>query len=1339
MKFLLKYLFFLFLLFNTLDILAQVKISKNSNTSIKSTITTSFTNDDLLFKKGEIISNVLKVKNNTSTPVKFYVDLSVPDDWKTFNKNTKLYSLASNDSIFIPLRIIPMELSKGSTKFMISALISSYEGEQLGYSFFLAHTFKDIKWTMDVIPDVHLYFKNNSNLINFSIYLENTGNDKQDIQLSLLNKSKYYLITDTAGKALTKLSSTLSLEAGSDTTMNYIVKNFAQDRNLKMIDFETYNPFLSEEVRKYTMYVNSCVPGKTENSRFRVYRKLDFYKLPNYEKVNPYSSNVIPIIMDMNVYNLVSGNPVTNLMLRGTTQLNDNASLSYSTQTTFSPDYVKFSDFNNTPFYLGYFHKNYNIEIGDIGFLGAKGIRSMLNLKHHQKIELHYSASPVFSTSPDRANAGLRYNWQIKKIGTVNFLYDYITYNQQNNFKSNSNNAQINFSFHLLKKHSFTLSAGESRNYFLSNNASTINYGYLWGVGYGSHFFKKHLYTNANVQYTSNNYQNYSFTYLHNNEKIKAYLNNRVMLSKNTAIDLSNNYFKYATNTIINGSNNYYNSNFLNQLSISNKNNSGFNFSYFGFYNILQADTFKSNSRGIGFNTSKYDIENNKRNSINLRTGYIKALDYVDTKNYFFIQFSALSQYRTLNFQLMYNYGNPYVTRYFVSGYQNQHYQQYLKLSSRYQYIFKNPRFVALPFFSYAYSNLTGSKVNLNPELDYFTRTGWRFKIIGNYYFAVSKKHNYFYNYNYVSEENPTNNVYSNFNLSVGIHKNFGIPLPSRNPLYNTTKFIVFIDVNGNNKMDKEESPLENVVIAVDGKQVITNSKGEAILENMKVGTYVFKVLSLEDLNGWFPKKEDSLMMVKKYNIMYIPFSRGVKIFGNVSVERDPNSPAAKSPLDLSRIKISASDGKVYNTLTDEKGFYELFLPFGSYVLTMDENILGEKFKLLQNNYQLQINDSLNNLFIPFHIIEKKRKLIIKHTTELNYNPNDTITTKPYNNINITTNTNTTNNNTNTNANTNVNNTNNTTTVNDTKQNQKELLDYLENLKKIKAIATTISDKCKQIAQAKEVEAANIAKKAEAITNQKTKQKELAKVKTLRSDIILLNKKSESAKTIATDIQKELDKQNIKVNNNYIKENTNKLIYLLLNENNTNNKFNLEDIKSVLDENKDVILPDDTTVKKKAIKNNIKNTNNNKINEQQNNNIINKVKVNSSDSINNLIFNNYIDKEKLDNSNIEKTKAFIKNSVKPSETKGLFFTVQIGAYKKLDIAKFDKVNNVLLEVIENKIRVCSGKFDNFLEVDALKNSLNSLGFTDAYVVAYYNGKKITMKEAKSIYYNRFSK
>ena len=55
----------------------------------------------------------------------------------------------------------------------------------------------------------------------------------------------------------------------------------------------------------------------------------------------------------------------------------------------------------------------------------------------------------------------------------------------------------------------------------------------------------------------------------------------------------------------------------------------------------------------------------------------------------------------------------------------------------------------------------------------------------------------------------------------------------------------------------------------------------------------------------------------------------------------------------------------------------------------MDEKVLGNRYQLLQNNFELNIDDKFDNIFIPFYVIEKRRKVkVIKLTnnfTRLTY------------------------------------------------------------------------------------------------------------------------------------------------------------------------------------------------------------------------------------------------------------------------------------------------------------------------------------------------------------------
>lgn len=83
---------------------------------------------------------------------------------------------------------------------------------------------------------------------------------------------------------------------------------------------------------------------------------------------------------------------------------------------------------------------------------------------------------------------------------------------------------------------------------------------------------------------------------------------------------------------------------------------------------------------------------------------------------------------------------------------------------------------------------------------------------------------------------------------------------------------------------------------------------------------------------------------------------------------------------------------------------------------------------------------------------------------------------------------------------------------------------------------------------------------------------------------------------------------------------------------------------------------------------------------------------------------------------------------------GLVFRVQIGAFKsRLPDNSFRGLSPVNGETAPNGyIRYTAGNFNKLENANAVKNDLKNLGYSDAFVVVFYNGKRISLNEALDI-------
>lgn len=81
--------------------------------------------------------------------------------------------------------------------------------------------------------------------------------------------------------------------------------------------------------------------------------------------------------------------------------------------------------------------------------------------------------------------------------------------------------------------------------------------------------------------------------------------------------------------------------------------------------------------------------------------------------------------------------------------------------------------------------------------------------------------------------------------------------------------------------------------------------------------------------------------------------------------------------------------------------------------------------------------------------------------------------------------------------------------------------------------------------------------------------------------------------------------------------------------------------------------------------------------------------------------------------------------------KGLFFTVQVGVYSKPVASKnMYNISNLNSELTESKkIRYTAGRFNSMMAAVEKRSEAKNLGIKDAFITAYYNGRRITLSEA----------
>ena len=941
-----------------------------------------FTKPSVEPKQGEILSNVLRIVNHNEIEKIILPEYNFPASWKLVNKTDIWYEISANDTIYIPVRIIPQKILNGQSNFQINVFIYNSKGIQILTDHFSCTTDKNVEWEVSNSKD-KIYFKNGQTSEDLAFNISNKSLFDQDIFMTV-NAAKGNLALERDDEEL-ESGETQSFELGSysDTTFTYTATIDNLIKNFRKVSLLGHNPNQTGQHRHYSVFLNSQETKSVGQTDYRNGSKIDLIKLPNILRATEYSSKDLPLDVQMNYQNILGDYPFLSMNLNGYKNFNNDANLNYFTQLNYNQVFWDKEQLNNLPWYLGYFSDKWTAQAGNVngGVVGmpsaGKGIKGSYRINPDHEVGAFMTSTGGFMKFGQTDAFGITYQYDLPKDGFVLGKFGRYT----NGYNGTSGNIlSLQSSLRIKEKHGLGIfGALSSRKYIYTGSLIGQN-GFLSGLNYNSRFFGNKLYVYGGARYNSKFFGSSNSEIFTGNAKLQY------TFSENWSAYYSANFADIESFTPSTGFLNPFSSyTFLQNRVVFTATNRWGTFNPGLYYNLNNFYQYNVHARGLSLRFSKLNYLKNTLLSFYTEAGYTNSLTDPNIKEYFNFRMNTFYRIRTLTLSANYRYGaNNKSAQDFQSA--TNRAPQIGRFGASHQYLFTDQHWVLETNMSYTYNNRFRSQyLGVHPELYFFSDNGWRYSINPGYNLSVTKYNDELlniYSNNPIETDDLGPTVTKGFRLNASVRKSFGVPIPFMKHKNSNVSFNVFYDLNGNDKQDKNETSIENVVVKMGDLEVLTNSKGFALIENAKNDNYQFVTCPLVDLNGWFGKTPDSLQIFTN-SIVQVPFVRGVKVIGNVVLNRQEIAVTDDRPFDLSNIRIAANDGEnVESTLTNFDGSFELYLPNGKYVLTIDENILGSKYALLQNNMELELNSDMENIYTSFFIVEKERRVKIKQFGE---------------------------------------------------------------------------------------------------------------------------------------------------------------------------------------------------------------------------------------------------------------------------------------------------------------------------------------------------------------------
>jgi hypothetical protein len=874
---------------------------------------------DTLFQAGNSFSfNRVSITNISSVKQAIGLDLAVPEGWQTLFDNHKIFQLAPNATLELPIRVAAAYGAISDKLYTVTLTINNMAiGAKTDYHY-IAKVMANSNWRAALInPDIKLDRINKETYFQFRI--SNTGNIPQGFNIN------YNTSLDLT---VAKRNNQITLRPGRDTILRVgiiVQKKYLEEFKPQTIEIDVSGKDKTQQTLIQHVFSNNTIFFENASSWFTAPISV--------ELVSQNFSNKQQQISYINSFGVLS--------------LANQRSLSFNFRSdNFDAQNNRAS---NRYYNINYTTKNWKISIGNqtefsAFLIDGFGARLSYKADNGYKIE----AVAVKSRLGDADQFNVRQEYTINKSSGI------------------INNTALNFD--LQQKDNSILNITEYDKAFGKTGQLAILGGYGWNSIYQPVLMSNTTGGTAGLRY---NYNSPTFTLRTDNN-----ISDKNFPGLERGVSRSSNELRFITGKFFFGGIAEYNarsvtlpdSNKLLSLFGGRTTEYGLRTGFIKGRGSLTltasvVNQLQDSLTNIPFRSDKLTMTGGMVlfKNFNFSLTGSASRSFAEGGNYNISPINSITAFGTLqsskngiNFRL--DDGPAYYSDLF----------NYAKTGV------KTDRFQVSP---YVEQDFFKSVLDARVEVDYIDDMSNQIKSYGarldlNLSLIKSGLYIRFYGNRNFGRENNLNS------LNISIRKTLDMPLVGLQK-YSTLKVILFKDNNGNNVYDLGDEPINEASIKIGEQYFTTNKLGEAYYKNIKTGIYSLDLGQVTNLKGWIAKKGYKQQInFDKSQVWYIGYERSRFLSGSLNLVKDPLSKLEFSPSNI-RITAISSKGESYSTLTDENGAFFLNLPADTYLVQINANVFTDEFRVLRENLNADLTNKTEENLV-FEIRERKRAINIR-------------------------------------------------------------------------------------------------------------------------------------------------------------------------------------------------------------------------------------------------------------------------------------------------------------------------------------------------------------------------